>query len=57
MEQWIGMIIRSRSGKMNVSINYNTYCVYDTSDGSGKEWIMEQWITTSNRSRCGKIKV
>ena len=25
MEQWIGMIIRSRSGKMNVSIIHTVY--------------------------------
>ena len=51
----MGVINRSRRGKMKLLINYNIYIIirlllYDTIDGSEKEL----WI---DRRRCGKMKV
>ena len=52
----MGIINRSRRGKMKLLINYNIYIIitlllYDTIDGSEKErWIRELMI---DRSRCG----
>jgi hypothetical protein len=59
----MGIINRSRCGKMKILTNYNTYIIitlllYDTIDrseyGSEKErWIRELWIDITIRSRCG----
>ena len=65
-EQLMGIINRSRRGKMKLLINYNIYIItfllYDTIDRSEYEsekerWIRELWINITIRSRCGKMKV
>jgi hypothetical protein len=63
----MGIINRSRRGKMKLLINYYVYIIitfllYDTIDRSEYEsekerWIRELWIDITIRSRCGKMKV